>query len=316
MSKNYYEIFSLPDDATEDEIKVVYHKLAIKYHPDKNPGDKIAEEKFRAITNIYETLRNPEKRKKYDSQFIKQRISKRGANLSISLNVTIFELIERKVKCIAIERRGLCKECAGTGATNRILKKCIYCDGTGLQGFSLVLGAKKKCTYCKGVGKIPDGEECAECNGTALMPERVQYTLTLNPFLEIVRIPKLGNCYMGGTPGDLIINLIIAKNHLYKVSGLNVTRIIEISPAQAIIGDLIKLKVFKKNIQLKIPSGTQDGQRIRLIDKGITYKCDTGNFDAIIHIKIPLIISEKEKRIYQELLNLEKEVPCLTIMSF
>lgn len=317
MLKNYYDILGIPEDATEKEIKVAYRRLAIKYHPDKNPGNKEAEEKFREITETYENLKDDKKRKKYDGEFVKRKRTKQGSNLKVSINVTRLELIQNIKKIIVIRRLGLCKKCDGTGSVNKILNKCIHCDGTGVQGLSLLLGVKKRCGYCKGIGKIPKGDKCSACNGRALLSEVIQHSLILNPFLEIVRIPKIGNCHPGGSPGDLIVNLVIAEDPKYKVNGLNVTRRINISPAQAVIGETINLKVFRKNIELKIPPGTQNGQEIILKNKGITYRGEKGIFRAIIYIKIPLIITEKEKVLYHELQKLEKEATCqVRVLSF
>ncbi len=317
MNKNYYKILNIPEDATDIEIKVAYRKLAIKYHPDKNPDDKIAEEKFREATDAYEVLKDENKRKKYDNQFVKKRSFKQGSNLKVSINVTRMDLIQSINKLIVIKRKGPCKDCSGTGSAERLLKKCVYCNGTGLQGLSLILGSKKKCTYCKGMGRIPEGDQCKICNGTALQPEIIQHTITLNPLLEIIRIPKLGNCIPGGSPGDLIVSLIIKEDPRYYVNGLDIIGKITISPIQAILGDSFNLKVFKKTVNIKIPPGTQYGQKIEFKNKGITYKKEVGDFKAIIKIKIPSIISEKEKLLYHKLYQLEKEAPCqVRVLSF
>ena len=316
MKINYYEILDVPEDSDEIEIKVAYRKLAIKYHPDKNPGDKNAEEKFRIATEAYETLKDEVKRKKYDAQNIKPKKHRYGSNLRISINVTRLELIQNIRKLIVIKRKGLCKVCLGTGSANKISKKCIYCNGTGLQGLSLVLGTKKNCQFCGGVGKIPDGPSCSACKGSALEPEVIHQSLVLNPYMEIVRLPNLGNFCINGKPGDLIVNLIIKEDPHYRVNDLDVTGKIEISPAQAVLGDEISLKVFRKTINIKIPPGAQNGQRIELKNKGITYKKEIGDFRGIIRIKIPTIISDKEKLMYQQLLEIEKEAPCLRVLSF
>lgn len=317
MKKNYYDILEIPDDANENDIKTAYHKQAVKFHPDKNPDDKKAEEKFREATEAYENLKDDTKRKKYDGKFIKRKKTKQGSNLKVSINVNRMELIQGIRKIIVIKRKGICTNCFGTGSANAVLRECVYCNGTGLHGLSLVLGRKKKCLYCKGIGRIPDGKRCEMCNGTALKEETIQHPLVLSPSLEILKISKLGNCFPGGSPGDLIINLIIKEDPNYQVNGLDVTRKIWISPAQAVIGGTLNLKVFRKNVLLNIPSGIQNGQKIELKYKGITYKKEAGDFRAIIYIRIPLIITEREKELYHELFKIEKEASCqVKVLSF
>jgi len=317
MIKNYYDILDIDDNATKKEVQAAYRKLAVKYHPDKNPDDIDAVIKFREITEAYEILMDADKREEHDSQSTKFRSYKRGHNLRITINVTRLELIQCAKKMIAIKRKGLCKTCEGTGSTEKVLEKCIYCNGTGLHGFSLVLGTKKKCTYCDGAGFKPRGEKCPVCKGTALVDEIKHHYITLDPTAEIIEVPRLGNCQLRSPPGDLIVSLSITEDPKYQVFNLNVIGRIDISPAQAVLGDSLNLQVFKKKVKLEIPPGTQNGREIEFKGKGITYKNDVGDFRAIIYIRTPAIITETERILYQKLLKLEKEAPCqVKVMSF
>jgi molecular chaperone DnaJ len=317
MIKNYYNILDISDNATQEEIKAAYRKLAKKYHPDKNPDNTYAKKKFREINEAYEILKDVEKKEEHDNQFTKFKSYKKGNNLKISINVTRLELIQCARRMIVVKRKGLCKTCKGTGSTTKSLKKCVHCDGTGLHGFSLVLGEKKKCEYCFGIGSVPEGEKCPICKGTALIDEIKHHYITLNPSVEIIKIPRLGNYQLNSSPGDLLVNLNIIEDPNYQVVNLNVIGRIEISPAQAVLGDILNLKVFKEKVKLRIPPGTQNGQEIEFKGKGISYKKDVGDFKAIIHIKIPVIITKPEKTLYKKLFKHEKEASCqVKVMSF
>lgn len=317
MVKNYYDILGVSENATQKEIQRAYHKLAVRYHPDKNPDNLDAEMKFREISEAYEILKDIDRREEHDSQPSKFRNFKKGENLKISISVTRLEMIECAKKIIVIKRKGFCKTCDGTGSTSKILEKCVYCNGTGLHGLSLVLGTKKKCTYCKGLGNIPTGDKCTTCNGTALVNEIIHHPIFLNPTKEIINIPRLGNCQLKSPPGDLIVSLSIIEDPNYQVVGLNVIGRIYISPAQAVLGDTLDLKVYKERVILRISPGVQNGKEIEFKGKGISYKRNIGNFKAIIYIKIPAIITETEKILYKKLLKFEKEAPCqVKVMSF
>lgn len=313
MSETYYDILSISPDASEEEIKEAFRKIAIKYHPDKNPDDK-AEEIFRKAHEAYLILKDHRLREIYDKKNQKQPPKRerfrRGTDLKIKIKAKREDLIQCKKKLIVTERKGFCPDCNGTGSANKKLKKCIYCDGTGLQGFALVMGNIRRCLYCEGAGWKPDGDKCPKCKGTALVTETVRHEIILNPISRHFKINRLGNCCFKGKPGDLFIDIDVKENPLYKTNRLDVSGYIKITPAQAVLGDIIHLTVFNKNIEIKILPGTQHNATIKVKNGGITYKNETGSFYVIVKIKIPLIISKEEKEIYMKIFNIEKEIPC------
>ena len=321
MSETYYDILGIAPDASQDEIKKAYRAKAVKYHPDKNPDDRKAEKIFIENTEAYETLKDENKRATYDRDVtLKRPPSKyerfrRGTDLKVSIKVKFEEMIEGKKKIIRTERKGYCPDCGGTGSAEKILEDCKYCNGTGLQGFALVMGNIKKCKKCLGAGSEPKGKKCPRCKGTALVTETIQREITLNPISRIFKINQLGNSCFKGRPGDLYIELNVERNLNYKVKRLNITSYIKISPAQAILGDIIKLSVFGKTIEIKILPGTQNNALIKVEKGGITYKNETGKFIGIIHIITPTVISNDEKELYEKIISIEREIPCQKILS-
>jgi molecular chaperone DnaJ len=324
MLENHYETLGVSRDASEDDIKKAYRKIAIKYHPDKKPGNKVAEEMFQEATEAYEILKDPRKRKKYDSQFSwaqpkpkTEKPKKKGTDLRINVKVRRAELVRGAERLIITKRKGFCKKCEGTGSLERKTKKCVYCNGTGLQGFSLALGERKKCQYCKGAGKTPVGLLCFDCKGTAVATEIIRRKIALHPLMaRSTVLTGLGNCCFGGVPGELFIDLDIIEDSDYKVDWLDIEGKVKISPAQAVLGDSIKLTVFDLDIIVEIPPGTRNGDFIEMKNAGITYDGKTGYFKAVVYINIPLILSKEEKELYQKLLQIEKETPWPKIMSF
>jgi len=321
MPSTYYDILGLAPDASDNDIKGAYRKKAVKYHPDKNPGDKEAEELFREATEAYEILRDSEKRAIYDERTTSQKSPskyerfRKGADLKVSIKVKIEDMIQEKKRVIRTKRNGLCPDCEGTGSSEKKLDKCIYCDGTGLQGFALVMGNIKKCSYCFGAGSKPRGKKCDRCRGMALVSETIQCEIVLNPISRIFKLNKLGNCCFKGVPGDLYIELNVEKNLYYKVKRLDVSTYIKISPAQAVLGDTISLSIFNKKININILPGTQNNALIRVDEGGIKYKNETGKFIGIVHIKTPTVISCEEKELYEKIFNIEREMPCPKILS-
>ncbi len=308
--KNYYDILGVPEDATEDQLKKAYRKRAVEFHPDKNPGDEIAAGKFRSATEAYEILKDPSKRAKYDKKprSKKRKFSRKGADLKIVIKALREDLIYQKKKVVIIKRKGLCPHCKGTASAVKRIKECNFCGGTGLQGLALAMGHRRKCINCDGAGGIPEGDPCPKCYGAGVLPEKIHREIQLNPFSEFFTLEGLGNCCFCGDPGDLIIQLNITEDPVYRVKGLNITRKIQLSPAQAILGDKIKMDVFGKRATINIPSGVQNNEVLDMERSGIIYKDRVGIFRAEIEVKIPKIITEKNKTLYQEILKNEKEI--------
>jgi len=323
MSENYYDTLGVLKDASDEDIKSAYRKIAKVYHPDKKPDNKVAEEIFREATRAYETLKDPVKRKKHDSKFSwalprsKRKFDRTGTDLRVNIKVSRIDLINCAEIIISVQRIGKCNSCEGTGSVDRITENCKYCNGTGLEGFSLALGQRKKCNYCKGLGSSPGGEKCKTCKGAALLPEIFRKNITLNPFMsESIVLLNSGNYCYGGNPGNLIVNLNVIENPLYDVKNLEVSGTIKISPAQAVLGDTLRKTVFNKNLIIEIPAGTSNGQVINIEGGGISHKDKSGNFKATVKINIPTIITKEEKEIYLKLLRIEKEAPWPKTLNF
>lgn len=319
MAETYYKTLNITSTASENEIKKAYRKIAVRHHPDKNPGNKESEEIFRKATEAYEVLKDERKREIYDqtksttpSRYERFR---KGSDLIVNLKVGIKDLIEGKKRLIITKRKGMCPTCSGTGSKNKKLTKCIYCNGTGVQGLALAMGNIKKCLYCQGAGSKPEGEKCTVCNGTALVTENIKHEVALNPISRTFVIKNKGNCCFKGKPGDLYIELSVKEDPNYKVRKLDIIGRIKISPVQAILGDTIKLTVFDKEVDVKIFPGTQNNANIKVKNAGVSYKGCTGYLRLNVQIAIPTVISDEEKVLYEKILNIEREMPCQKILS-
>jgi molecular chaperone DnaJ len=315
-----YSILGVEETATIEEIKTAYHLQALKCHPDKNKYS--SDEAFKKLTEAYKILSNATKKENYDNLLKKtakpEQYNSRGSDLKTSMQVKIIDMIRGTKKTIITKREAFCDSCSGTGSAIKKTQKCRFCNGTGLQGLALAMGMKKRCKYCNGNKVSPLGDKCPKCKGTALIPEAMKHEIKLSPLIYEITIPGMGNSPVGkGKAGDLIVELNVEQDKFYKVNGLNITCKVSISPAQAILGDIISLNVFDKVINLCIPSGAKQGQIIEQENCGINYENKTGLFRAVINITIPDILSQKEEDLYKELLSIEKRNPsCPTILNF
>jgi molecular chaperone DnaJ len=307
---DHYEALGISIDATPREIQRAYRLSAMKYHPDKNK-DPGAEQKFRDIKKAYEALK---REKKTGPAPVKDFYS---LDLRVSIKVKMQDLASCEKKSLKIKRKNACTVCEGTGSISRKTKKCVYCDGTGLEGYSLVLGKKRTCKYCQGSRVLPAGDLCEKCRGSGIVIETLSYQIQLSPFSESYVLPDMGNFDKNVKKrGNLIIDVIVEPDPRFKVKGLNVYSTIVISPALAVLGGNYITNVFGKAVTIKIPSGTQPGRVIDINEGGVWYAHCRGFFRATVNVEIPAVITEKESELYHALLEFERNNSCPTILNF
>jgi len=305
MADDYRQILGVSTTASLEEIKEAYRHQAKLHHPDKDssPG---AEEKFKKISKAYKILSELVQHEEPKPEEKSYR-TRRGSDLIVVFHVGIEDLITCASKIVAVKRTGLCKACEGTGSTEKKVKQCVYCGGSGIQGMSKILGQKKSCLYCGGIGRNPVPPRCSRCNGKGLFPETLQHRIDLNPFSEVVVIRGQGNYCTGGEAGSLIVELEMDKHPVYTLSGLDIMGPLQLSPVQAILGDAIDISVLGKNLRLQVPPGIQNGQVIERENGGVTYKGKTGWFKGRVRITVPQVITQEEEGLYRKILALEKE---------
>jgi len=315
----HYEILGVPKFSQIKEIKRAYRRLAFLYHPDKNDKDKSA--KFREATEAYEFLSDDEKKEEYDlslkgeSAFSilkdalkgQKRKTKKGLDLKISLQVNTEDIVLQKKKGFIFNRNGKCPNCSGTGSLTTKRIDCPACSSGGTLSFIFSV-TKTTCSSCDGIGTIPE-ITCPSCKGSGIKEEKIRKEIQLTPLItESVVIHENGHYPKGGgIPGNLFVNIQVERHPVYTLRKLDVRRMLEISPAQAVLGDIVACHFFGRTINVMIPAGSHDGDSIDLEGEGLSYENKKGFFSARIKIKIPHNISEKEKSLYNEILTIEKE---------
>jgi len=339
--RDYYEVLGVSRDATDSDIKAKYRKLALKYHPDRNPGDKQAEDNFKEASEAYEVLRDPQKRRIYDQYgheglegsgfsgfrgfedifssfgdifedffgFGNRRSrggGQRGSDLRYDLTLTFMEAAFGVNKEIDVTKMQTCSNCQGSGCQpGTSPQTCHACHGTGQisrsQGFFTV---RTTCPSCRGEGKsIPN--PCSECKGAGQVRVKKRVSVKVPAGVHSglrLRLTGEGQAGIrGGLPGDLHVFIQVKSHDYFTREDTHVICEVPISFIQAALGDEIKIPTLKGETILKIPKGTQPDDVFRLQGEGIPSLQGYGRGDQIIKIKVKIPTSLNSKQ--EELLR-------------
>ncbi|KAA0259056.1 molecular chaperone DnaJ [Deferribacter autotrophicus] len=345
MAKDYYEILGVHRNATEIEIKKAYRKLALKYHPDRNPGDKEAEEKFREITEAYQVLIDPQKRAQYDqfgrvfddvggAQDFSSTIfddffddifegffgfsrggrrrerPTRGSDIETDIEIEFEEAVFGVSKKITIEKEDLCPRCDGSGAEPGGKQTCPTCHGKGQfvqrQGFFTV---STTCPTCHGSGQIIR-ETCKECRGRGFKYSKKTIEVKIPPGIDAgmtLRVSGEGNSgRYGGPSGDLFVNIRVRPHKYFKRKGNDIYLELPIPFTDAILGTTVSIPTLKGEKTLEIKPGTQPGDRIVLKGYGVPEVKGYGIGNMYVNIRV--VLPKKLSKEERKLINEFKKV--------
>jgi curved DNA-binding protein len=327
--KDYYEVLGVKRDATDEQIRQAYRKLARKHHPDVNPGDKAAEEKFKQINEANEVLSDPEKRKRYDLL---------GANWKDGAEFTpppgwgrvnveyedlgnifgggggafsdFFETLFGGGRPAAGQgehqrRRGGSRPRPAKGQDAEAEMEISLEDAHRGVRQRITLQGTRACPTCNGTG-TSSGVVCSTCRGAGQVLNPKTIDVNIPPGARegsVIKVAKQGQGGSGGTdPGDLYIKLKVKPHPIFTVSGDDLTAELPVSASEAVLGATIEVPTIDGKAEMKIPAGAQGGQRMRLRGQGLN-KRGGGRGDQYVKLKVvvPTHPSEREKQLYEEL---------------
>ncbi|GAN85988.1 MULTISPECIES: molecular chaperone DnaJ [Komagataeibacter] len=280
---DYYAVLEVSRDANGDEIKRAYRKLAMKYHPDRNPGDAEAENRFKEINEAYDVLKDDQKRAAYDrfghaafegggpgaggfdfgggglgdifEQMFGDMMGGRrggrrsGADLQVQVTITFAEAFAGVKKKITVPTRVTCESCDGTGSADKDAQPetCPSCHGAGKvraqQGFFFV---ERPCPTCHGSGRLIRNP-CKECHGTGTVEKNRTIEVTIPAGVEDgtrIRISGEGESGGKGVPaGDLYVHVSVEQHAIFQRDGANIYCRVPVRMAQAALGTEIEVPV-------------------------------------------------------------------------
>ena len=323
---DYYKELGLQKNASKSEIKAAYRKMAQKYHPDKNPDDPAAEEKFKQCSEAYSVLGDPQKKKEYDQFgttgrpqhshpgqgfggfgdifgdiFGRKSKSQRGTDLLGSLHLSFEEAVFGCTRPVTFDRSGQCLECAGTGAAGGTKHAtCTTCSGSGSirhrQGAFIV---QATCPSCKGRGRIIE-VECTNCNGSGVSIEECSIDISIPPGTQHgskIRIQGAGESGPSGHRGDVYVEISVADHPYFKRDGSSIYSRIDIKFSEAVLGAEVEVPTVHGGEKILIPPGIQAGTTLRLKGKGapVLRSPSCGDHFVSVNISVPTDLNEEQK---------------------
>ena len=376
--QDYYEVLGIKRDAKPEEIKKAYRRLARKYHPDVNPGDKASEERFKLTTEAHDVLSDPKKRKVYDrfgqysdnladaaargagpttrraapnfdfsgfdwstgggaggsssgssfrdifadlfgggarEQEPPRPQPKKGADIEMPLALNFEEAIKGITTNITVTRSEQCSRCNGAGDIGGPVTVCTTCNGSGqVQRAGGRLRFAQECPDCGGTGRRRS--PCSLCKGKGTVPKTENVKVRIPAGVETgsrVRIPGKGQGgRLGAPPGDLHIITNVGTHKYFTRKGDNIYVVVPLTVPEAALGAKIEVPTVEGKAQLRIPPGTQSGQKFRLRQRGAPSLRNPGaHGDQFVEVQVmlPKVISEETKELLRQYSKLNSENP-------
>jgi molecular chaperone DnaJ len=376
---DYYDTLGVARGASEDDIRKAYRRLARKYHPDLNPGDKAAEERFKTVQEAYDILSDTKKRQMYDqygfysengmpgagaagsggegphmgfggfdfSEFARNaggagagqgggesfgfrdifsqmfgggraseaaNVPQKGSDLEYALDIDFWQAIKGTQVRLSIQRQETCDACKGSGSAGGNSPVCPDCNGSGQ--VSQMAGAMRfnlTCPRCQGRGRLRN--VCPTCYGDGRVTRsdsvevRIPAGVTAGARLRVAGKGNAG--VMGGPSGDLYITIRVEPHAFFDRDGDNIHVRIPVTVSEAGLGAKIEVPTIDGRALLKVPQGTQNGQKFRLREKGVFNARKNSRGDQIVEVLLqaPKVQDERTKELLRELAEVQSEDP-------
>ncbi|MBR3664229.1 MAG: molecular chaperone DnaJ [Desulfovibrio sp.] len=338
--RDYYEVLGVSRNASEDELKKAYRKLAMKYHPDHNPGDAEAEQKFKEAAEAYDVLRDENKRARYDrfgfagvqgggggfnstddifshfgdifgdffgfSGMSGSRASE-GADLRYNLTISFAQAAKGDKVTLSLPKHVTCPDCQGSGAApGSKVETCRHCNGTGQvrrnQGFFQIA---MPCPICHGQGKVIV-KPCARCKGEGMVVDTRKLEVHIPAGVDTgVRLRVRGEGEPGthgGPPGDLYVVVTVEDDKRFERHGQDLLCQVDITFVQAALGFKTEVPGLDGDLPIDIPKGVQSGSLLRLKGEGMPYPGRTTRGDLLVqvNVKTPTHLSQRQEELLRE----------------
>jgi molecular chaperone DnaJ len=346
---NFYILLGVDPDASPADIKRAYRRLARRYHPGINPGDRTAEEMFQRISEAYETLIDPGRRRQYDTAGVARGSAaeapsfiftefdfsvarqgpqastftelfadvlhpvpataagrpEAGSDLHAALTVPFEDAVHGVERQVVVTRQVPCGACSGSGQVAAAEGTCSSCRGTGhLRWARGHMVFSKPCATCAGAGRQA-WRRCAVCAGQGRLVRSEAVAVPVPPGVvdgSRLRLSGLGHAgHYGGRAGDLFVTLHVQPHDIFRRHGDDLVCELPVAVHEAVLGARIDVPSLNGPAKLRIPPGTQAGQRLRLAEQGLpTASGGRGDLLFDVRLVLPEVLDERSKELMRE----------------
>ena len=354
---DFYVILGLDPGATLGDVKRAYKRLARRYHPDINPGDRMAAARFRQIAEAYETLCDPDRRRRYDAlghtgaaegpstygfegfdfsvsvsgasastfgdlfaDVLHQRevrreegAQERGADLYQSIALDVEDAMRGGQRQVTVARQEHCRTCKGAGRLHVAESRCANCHGTGhVESARGHMVFSKPCAVCGGSGRLRQ-RRCPTCAGQQIEMRTEPLTINVPAGLADgarIRVPAKGHVGRdGGVNGDLYVTVHVQPHPIFRREGDDLHIIVPVAIHEAALGAKIEVPSLDGPARLRMPPGTQSGQRFRLRERGVPSERDGRRGDLVVEVRLalPRLLDERSKELLREFGRINSE---------
>ena len=349
---DYYTILGLQPGASNSEIKRAFRRLARRHHPGINPGDGQAEALFQRISEAYETLVDPERRRRYDDaespsgagadrttfEFTgfdftaaahgpqaatfselfaevlhpvpkTERRAEAGADLHGSLSVSFEDALRGVDRQLVVTRQVTCGACRGVGEVSTAEMRCPQCQGAGkLRWARGHMVFTKACGACRGTGRERQ-QRCGTCAGQGRSVRSEAISVRIPAGVRDgarLRIAERGHSgRLGGRNGDLYVDVSVRPHPVLRRDGDDLHMVVPVSVHEAALGARIEVPSVDGPVKLRIPPGTQAGQRFRVTERGAPgVSGRRGDLFLEVRLTLPPLVDERSKELMRELARL------------
>lgn len=331
MEEDLYKILGVSTDASQDEIKKAYKKLAMKYHPDRNKGDANAEEKFKSISTAYDTLSDPTKRSNYDNRgqgfqgfgnsggfgfndmfgdiFRRQHQQPEvQIDLTYQLTIPLEDSFNGAQRTIKYNKSIRCEPCKGKGSTDSSsIVTCSLCKGSGiLVSHNGPFMVQHNCHACDGKGK-QNTNPCTNCDGSGHVPERTEVDINIPRGVlsgNRLQLNHKGN-FHNGKIGNLYIIVNVDEHPKFNRHGHDLIRHLKVPFTTLCNGGTVNIETLDGEISMKVSEGTDIGSVMRIKGKGMPHMGSAlfGDLKCIIECEIPKNLNDTQKQLLEDFNN-------------
>ena len=340
MSKrDYYEVLGVARTATDEELKKAYRRMAMKYHPDRNPGDAVAEASFKECKEAYEVLADAGKRRMYDAHGHAafeggmgggggggpdmndifgdifgnifgggggSRGPRRGADVGYVMELDLEEAVAGVERRIEIPTLVECSPCHGSGSEDGKVETCSTCQGRGQVRMQRgIFAMQQACPHCAGTGKqIPN--PCKTCRGAGRVEDEKVLQVKIPAGVDTgdrIRLQGEGEAGPPGTsPGDLYVEVRVREHAIFQRDGDDLHCEVPIRISQAALGDTVRVATLEGEAEIRIPAETQTGKLFRLRGKGVqsVRSRAPGDLYCRILVETPVNLTAEQRKLLEQ----------------